>query len=56
MTIDATLEKECQLGHSLGPFQYPSLPNFWTLGLGLVPKHDSGWRIVYHLSAPPHII
>ena len=53
--IDATLEKECQLGRILGPFQNPPLPNFRTSGLGLVPKHDGGWRIIYHLSAPPHI-
>ena len=24
-------------------------------GLGTVPKHDGGWRIIYHLSAPPGI-
>jgi len=53
--IDATLEKECQLGRILGQFQAPPLPNFRTLGLGLVPKHDGGWRIIYHLSAPPYI-
>ena len=52
--IDATLEKECQLGRILGPFQHPPLPNFRTSGLGLVPKHDGGWRIIYHLSAPPY--
>ena len=46
--IDATLAKECQLGRILGPFHYPPLPNFRTLGLGLVPKHDGGWRIIYH--------
>ena len=28
------------------------LPNFWTSGLGLIPKHDGGWQIIYHLSAP----
>ena len=55
MTIDATLEKECQLGCILEPFKYPPLPNFQTLGLGLVPGHDGGWRIIYHLSAPPYI-
>ena len=54
-TIDATLIKECQLGHISGQFQYPPLPNFWTSRLGLVPKQDGGWRIIYHLSAPPYI-
>ena len=52
--IDATLEKECQLGRILGPFQHPPLSNFRTSKLGLVPKHDGRWRIIYHLSAPPH--
>lgn len=55
--IDATLEKECQLGCilGLGSFHKPPLPNFRTSGLGLVSKHDGGWRIIYHLSAPPYI-
>ena len=53
--IDVTLAKECQLGRILGPCHYPPLPNFRILGLGLVPKHDGGWRIIYHLSAPPYI-
>jgi len=39
-------------GHILGPFQSPPLPNFRCSGLGLVPKHDGGWRAIYHLSAP----
>ena len=50
--IDTTLEKECELGHILGPFESPPLPNFRTSGLGLVPKHDGGWSIIYHLSEP----
>ena len=50
--INATLEKECEVGRILGPFESPPLPNFRTSGLGLVPKHDGGWRIIYHLSAP----
>ena len=50
--IDATLQKECEAGRILGPFPTPPLPNFRTSGLGLVPKHDGGWRIIYHLSAP----
>ena len=53
--IDAALHKECQLGRILGPFRSPPLPNFRTSGLGLVPKHDGGWRVIYHLSAPPYI-
>ena len=53
--IDTTLTKECQSGCILGPFHYRPLPNFRTSGLCLVPKHDGGWRIIYHLSAPPYI-
>ena len=49
--IDATLRDECEAGRILGPFDQPPLPNFRTSGLGLVPKHDGGWRIIYHLSA-----
>jgi len=26
--IDATLEKECELGRTLGPFESPPLPKF----------------------------
>ena len=50
--IDATLQRECEAGRILGPFPTPPLSNFRTSGLGLVPKHDGGWRIIYHLSAP----
>ena len=50
--IDATLQRECEAGRILGPFTSPPLPNFRTSGLGLIPKHDGGWRIIYHLSAP----
>ena len=52
--IDSTLAKECKLGRTLGPFKNLPLPNFCTSGLGLVLKHDEGWRIIYHLSAPPN--
>ena len=31
----------------------PPLPNLRCSGLGAIPKHDGGWRIIYHLSAPP---
>ena len=53
--IDTTLKEECEAGRILGPFQHPPLPNFRTSGLGLVPKHDGGWRIIYHLSAPHNL-
>jgi len=50
--IDATLKEECSAGRILGPFDQPPLSNFHTSGLGLVSKHDGGWRIIYYLSAP----
>ena len=49
--IDATLEKECEAGRILGTFSNSPLENFRTSGL-VVPKHNGGWRIIYHLSAP----
>ena len=50
--IDTTLQKECEAGRILGPFQSPPLSHFRTSGLGLVPKHDRGWHVIYNLSAP----
>ena len=50
--LEANITTECQAGHILGPFDTPPLPNFHCSGLGLVPKHDGGWRAIYHLSAP----
>jgi len=50
--LEANITTECQAGHILGPFDTPLLPNFCCSGLGLVPKHDGGWRAIYHLSAP----
>ena len=51
--IDKSLRKEIEAGHILGPFDNPPLPNLQCSGLGVVPKRDGGWRIIYHLSAPP---
>ena len=50
--LDTNIAEECRMGRMLGPFQAPPLPNFRCSGLGLVPKHDGGWRAIYHLSAP----
>ena len=50
--IDATLKKECEAGHILEPFLTPTLENFCTSGIGVIPKHNGGWCIIYHLSAP----
>ena len=49
--IVATLKKECKAGRVLGPYRIPPLKNFCTSGLGVLPKHDRGWRVIYHLSA-----
>ena len=51
--IDKSLKKEIEAGHILGPFDDPPLPNLRCSGLGAIPKHDGGWWIIYHLSAPP---
>ena len=51
--IDDSLKKEMEMGRILGPFDHPPFPNLRCSGLGAVPKHDRGWRIIYHLSAPP---
>ena len=50
--LDNALVVECSLNRILGSFDSPPLPNFRCSGLGLVPKHDGGWRTIYHLSAP----
>ena len=50
--LDNTLASECSAGRILGPFQSPPLPNLRCSGLGMIPKHDGGWRTIYHLSAP----
>ena len=35
-----------------GPYPQPPLPNLRCSGLGVIPKKDGGWRVIYHLSAP----
>ena len=50
--LDASIAKECEEGRILGPFSRPPLLNFCSFGLGLIPKHDGGWRTICHLSAP----
>ena len=50
--LDNMLASECSAGRILGPFQSPPLPNLHCSGLGMIPKHDGGWRTIYHLSAP----
>ena len=50
--MDSALAEECKAGRILGPFDAPALPNFRCSGLGLVPKHDGGCSMIYHISAP----
>ena len=50
--LDDALHSECTQTRILGPFNAPPLPNLRCSGLGIVPKHDGGWRTIYHLSAP----
>lgn len=50
--LDNALASECTAGRILGPFQSPPLPNLCCSGLWVIPKHDSGWHTIYHLSAP----
>ena len=52
LILDNALAQECNPGRILGPFDNPPLPDLCCSGLGLVPKHNSGWCTIYHLSAP----
>ena len=51
--ITESLTKECTAGRMAGPYSHPPLPNLRYSGLRVVPKKDGGWRVIYHLSAPP---
>ena len=51
-TLDNNITTEYNAGRILGPFGTSPLHNFRCSGLGLVPKHSSGWRAIYHLSTP----
>ena len=53
--INDSLKKETEAGCILGPFDNPPLLNLRCSGLGIAPNHNGGWRIIYHLSAPPDI-
>ena len=48
--IDESLRKEIKTRCIL-----PPLSNLWCSGFGVIPKHDEGWQIIYHLSAPPSL-
>ena len=50
--IDEALAKEIQANRIAGPYSFLPLPNLTCSGLGVVPKKDEGWHLIYHLSAP----
>ena len=51
--ISDAIAKECKAGRMAGPYPHPPLPNLRCSGMGVVPQKDGGWRVIYHLSAPP---
>ena len=49
--IDNSIEKECLAGRYADPFVNPPFVNLRCSGLGVVPKRDNGWRIIYDLAS-----
>ena len=41
-----------QAGRVLGPFSLRPSGNLRTTGLGVVPKKNGKWRVIFHLSTP----
>ncbi len=50
--IEAYLKEEVQLGRMAGPFDQPPIPNFRSSPLGAVPKDQTKFRIINHMSFP----
>ena len=50
--VDQALVRKIQAGRIAGPFETPPFLNLRCSGLGLVPKGESDWRLIFHLSAP----
>ena len=47
------LARECQAGHTAGPFATPPFHRMHISPLGVVPKKECGkWRLIMHLSHP----
>ena len=46
------LQKEIAEQRIAGPYPTPPYNNFHCSGIGVVPKKDRGWCLIYHLSAP----
>lgn len=51
--LQEKIQKEIELGRIMGPFKKLPLSNMRISPIGLVPKHDGGWRMIMHLSHPP---
>ena len=51
--VDDEIQRECQAGHLLDPFQERPLPNLKCSRVGVVPKKNGKWCMIHHLSAPP---
>ena len=50
--VDEALRKEVAENRIAGPYSYPPYQNLRCSGLGVVPKSDGSWRLIYHISAP----
>ena len=47
------LQKEVKLEQMADPFPTKPISTLRTSPIGIVPKHDGGWRLIAHLSYPP---
>lgn len=52
LETEEKLLNEVKLGRMLGPFNKCPISNLQTSPIGLVPKENSGWRLITHLSYP----
>ena len=50
--VDEALRKEVAENRIPDPYPYHPYQNLRCSGLGVVPKSDGSWRLIYHLSAP----
>jgi hypothetical protein len=47
------LQKEVKLERMAGPFPTKPISTLRTSPIGIVPKHDGGWRLIMHFSYSP---
>ena len=50
--MSAKISRECDAGRILCPFEKNPLLDFKCSGVGVVPKKNGKWRMIYHLSVP----